>query len=90
MINKLKELMVRTKAWPEEAQELLVRSAFDIELHYLGRYELTEADRAALERSAADVENGRFASEREVEEVFARFRQARGFATPTLLLQPST
>lgn len=31
-------------------------------------------DRAALERSLADVRANRFASEQEVEEVFARFR----------------
>lgn len=75
MTDKLKELLVRAEAWPEEAQDELVRSAFDIERKYLGAYELTDEDRAALARSLADMRANRFASEQEVEEVFARFRQ---------------
>ncbi len=75
MTNKLKELLIRTEAWPEEAQDELVRSAFDIELKYLGGYQLSDADGAALARSRADVHADRSASEKEVEEVFARFRQ---------------
>jgi len=76
MTNKLKELIVRAETWPEEAQEELVRSAFDIEMRYLRAYELTDDDRAALKRSLDDVRNDRFASEEEVHEVFTRFRQA--------------
>jgi len=74
--NKLTELIARAETWPEEAQEELVRSAFDIETRYLKTYELTDDDRAALKRSLDDVRNGTFASEDEVQEVFARFRHA--------------
>jgi hypothetical protein len=76
MTNKLKELLLRTEAWPEEAQDALVRSAFDIELKYLGAYRLSADDRAALARSLDDVRANRFAGEQEVEEVFSRFRRA--------------
>jgi hypothetical protein len=76
MTGKLKELLIRAEAWPEEAQDELVRSAFDIELRYLGAYQLSDDDRAALARSLADARADRFASEQEVEEVFSRFRQA--------------
>ena len=76
MTNKLKELIVRAETWPEAAQEELVRSAFDIETRYLRTCELTDEDRAALQRSLNDVRNDRFASEEEIHKVFARFRQA--------------
>lgn len=76
MADKFKELLLRAESWPEEAQDELVRSAFDIERKYLGTYQLSDDDRAALARSLADVRANRFASEQEVEEVFSRFRQA--------------
>jgi hypothetical protein len=76
MTQKLKELMARIETWPHEAQEELLRSAFDIEMRYIGGYQLTDEDRAALERSAEDVSAGRFASDSEVAQLFHRFRQA--------------
>lgn len=76
MTDELKELLIRAEAWPEEAQDALMRSAFDIERKYLGAYQLSDDDRAALARSLEDVRAERFASEDEVEEVFSRFRQA--------------
>lgn len=76
MTNKLAELMARAETWPEEAQEELVRSAFDIETRYLKTYRLNEGDRAALKRSLDDFRAGNFAGEEEVHKVFARFRQA--------------
>lgn len=47
-----------------------------IETKYQGVYHLDANERAALERSAEDVREGRFASDEEVQEVFARFRRA--------------
>jgi len=76
MTDKLKELLIRAEAWPEDAQDELVRSAFDIERKYLGTYQLSDDDRAALARSLEDVRAERFATEEEVEKVFSRFRQA--------------
>jgi len=76
MTNKLAELIARAETWPEEAQEELVRSAFDIETRYLKTYRLTDGDRAALKRSLDDVHDGNFAGDEEVHKVFARFRHA--------------
>lgn len=76
MSKKLKELLARVETWPEQAQEELMRSAFEIEMRYVRDYELTDEDRAALERSSDDVRNGRFASDEEVSNLFARFRHA--------------
>ena len=72
----LEILLERASTWPEEAQEELVRSAFDIEMRHFRGYELTEDDHAALARSLDDVRNGRFATEREVAAVFSRYRHA--------------
>lgn len=74
--QKLKELIARIETWPHEAQEELLRSAFDIEMRYVGGYELTDEDRAALAQSAEDVSAGKFASDSEVAQLFHRFRQA--------------
>lgn len=74
MMQKLKELMVRIETWPEEAQEELMRSAVNIEMRHRARFELTDDDRAALERSLDDVRNDRFATDEEVAQVFDRFR----------------
>lgn len=75
-MSKLKELLIRAEAWPDEAQDELVRSALDIELKYLAPYQLSDDDRAALARSLDDVRAERFATEQKVDEVFSRFRQA--------------
>jgi hypothetical protein len=42
----------------------------------LGIYHLDDDEREALARSAEDVRHGRFASNTEVEETFARYRGA--------------
>jgi hypothetical protein len=82
MTDKLKELLLRAEAWPEEAQDVLVRSAFDIELKYVGAYQLSDDDCAALARSLEDVRANRFASEEEVEKLFSRFSRHEGSLHP--------
>jgi predicted transcriptional regulator len=37
-------------------------------------YELTEEDKVSIARGLADAEAGRFATEEEMEELFARYR----------------
>jgi type VI protein secretion system component VasK len=71
--DKLKELLVRAESWPEEAQDELVRSAFDIERRYRVTYQLSDEDRAALARSLEDMRANRFAGEHAAGELFARF-----------------
>lgn len=69
-------LMERAADWPAEAQAELVQSMLQIESKYQGVYHLDADERAALARSAEDMRLGRFASDEEVQEVFARFRRA--------------
>jgi hypothetical protein len=47
-----------------------------IEEEFLGSFELSSDDREALERSAEDVRNGRFATDENVRKVFGRYRSA--------------
>lgn len=74
--DEIAALMERAAEWPAEAQAELVHSMLQIETKYQGVYHLDADERAALARSAEDVRQGRFASDQEVQEVFARFRRA--------------
>jgi hypothetical protein len=53
-----------------------MRSVTEIETRYRKIYHVSDDERAALERSAEDVRDGRFANERQVAEVFRRHRRA--------------
>ena len=68
-------LLERAAGWPEEAQAELVQAMLEIEAKYGGVFQLDEEERAALDRSAEDVRLGRFATDDEVAEVFARIRR---------------
>jgi len=74
MSNKLRALLERAEHWPEEAQEEAAASLQAIEEELVGLYELSPADRAALDRSEEDVRLGNFASEERVNEVLRRHR----------------
>lgn len=70
MTKKLKDILKRAEAWPEEVQDEAVETLLSIERGFVGDYELTAEDRAALTRSAEDVRLGRYASEQQVGEFF--------------------
>lgn len=74
MIAKLKELVERVEAWPKEAQEAAIESLQALEEEFFGITELSPADIEALDKSADDVRNNRFAGGDEVRDVFARRR----------------
>ena len=69
-------LLSRVLTWPAEAQQEAVASLRAIEDEWVGSFELSSDDREALERSADDVRQGRFAEDDEVREVFGRYRRA--------------
>lgn len=58
---------------PDEAQAELVQSLVEMRSQHLGIYHLDDEERAALARSGEDMRLGRFASDKEVEETFARY-----------------
>jgi predicted transcriptional regulator len=77
MPNKeLQALLDRVPTWPQELQEdvLALLQFYERELH--DPYELTDEDKAAVERGLADAEAGRFATDQEMEELFARYRRS--------------
>lgn len=71
----LEKLFARVPTWPKDAQEELVRSMAEIETRYTKIYHLDAEERAALKRSANDVRKGHFASQEQVEKVFARYHR---------------
>ncbi len=76
MTKKLKEIFARAETWPEPVQDEAVELLLSIEQGHIGDYELTAEDRAALARSAEDVQAGRFIADAQVAEFFDRNRRA--------------
>jgi hypothetical protein len=62
----------RVSSWPKDAQDELVRPVAEIETRYTEVYRLNDEERAALNRSAVDIQKSRFATDQEVEAVFDR------------------
>ncbi len=71
--EKVESLFEQVADLPDEAQAELVESLIDLRFQHLGVYHLDDDDRASLARSAEDIKLGRFASDAEVEEMYARY-----------------
>lgn len=69
----LEILLERVSAWPEQAQEELMRSVTDIENRHLGIYRLSDDERNAVRRGLKDTREGRLASDDAVAAVFNRY-----------------
>lgn len=69
----LEILLERVSAWPEQAQEELMRSVTDIENRHLGIYRLSDDERNAVRRGLKDMREGRLASDDAVAAVFNRY-----------------
>jgi predicted transcriptional regulator len=73
----LARVLERVEAWPPEAQDELAEIALEIEAGMSGReYDPTPEELAGIDRGLRAAEQGRFATDEEVEAVFARFRRA--------------
>jgi hypothetical protein len=75
-VDDLHEIVDRAAAWPEQAREELEESMLNVEARYYGVYVATKDDRAAIKRSADDMQQNRFASETDIKRVFHRFNRA--------------
>ena len=69
----LEILLERVSAWPEEAQEELLRSVTDIENRHIGIYRLSDDERSAVRRGLKDMREGKLASDDAVAAVFSRY-----------------
>jgi hypothetical protein len=76
MNAKLKDIIDRVEAWPPEAQEELAQIALEIEAELKGDCPLTPEDLEAIDRGLQDAAEGRFATDAQVEAVFARYRRS--------------
>ena len=71
----IKEILQRAEGWPESAQAGLAKAALEIERELQeDTYTATPEEVAAIERGLKEAAQGRFATEAEVEAVFAKYR----------------
>lgn len=70
------DVLERAKRWPKNAQAELKQLALEIEAELgAGDYQPTEAELRGIERGLRDAADGKFATEAEVEAVFAKYRR---------------
>jgi predicted transcriptional regulator len=73
----LKEVLERVETWPEEAQEELAEIAREIDAGLKGgTYLATAEELAGIDRGLKAAEEGRFATDEQVEAVLAKHRRA--------------
>jgi predicted transcriptional regulator len=72
----LKDILTRVESWPERAQEEAAASLQALEEELREPYQLTDADKEAVDRGLEAVRNGEFATDQDVEAVFAKYRPA--------------
>jgi predicted transcriptional regulator len=73
----LKDVLERVETWPEEAQQELVEIALEIDAGLSGGvYHATPDELQGIDRGLQAAREGRFASDAEVEAVFAKYRRA--------------
>ena len=73
----LTEVLERVEAWPAHVQNQLAEIALDIEAALKeGDYDPTPQELAGIDRGLRAAAEGRFATDEEVEAVFAKFRRS--------------
>jgi hypothetical protein len=73
----LKSLLDRVQAWPEEAQDELLDVANQIERELQNReYLAAQEELRIIDAAMNSIDRGEFATDAEVETVFAKFRSA--------------
>lgn len=71
--EKVESLIEKISELPDEAQEELVQSLVELRSQPQGIYHFDDKEREALARSEEDIRLGRFASDDEIEDMFARY-----------------
>ena len=76
MNKALKDILIRAESWPEAAQDELTEVAREIEAALAGGvYHPTPEELAGIDRGLKAAAEGRFATDAEVEAVFAKHRR---------------
>jgi predicted transcriptional regulator len=72
----LREAMRRIESWPEAAQDELAEIALEIDARIKGgQYHATPEELAGIDRGLEAAREGRFATEKQVEAIFAKHRR---------------
>ena len=66
--------MERVETWPDADQAELLEYALEIEARQTGRFAPTPKELEGIDRGLQDARAGRFATDEEVEAVFAKYR----------------
>jgi predicted transcriptional regulator len=73
--KRLTDVLERVENWPAQWQDQLAEIALEIDAGLKdGVYHPTPAELEGIDRGLHDAEQGRFATEEEVEATFAKFR----------------
>jgi hypothetical protein len=73
--DRLAKVLERVEQWPDHARDELAAIAQEIDAELQGQvYVLSPEELEAIDRARRDVAEGRFATEEEVEAVFAKYR----------------
>lgn len=72
----LTEVQERVESWPAPAQDELARVALEMEAEINGAYHANAEELAGIDRGLRAADAGRFATDDEVEAVFAKLRRA--------------
>lgn len=67
-------LLERAEAWPQEAQDELIRSALAIERRRGGIYRLDDEERADIREGLMEIERGEVATDEDVRATFDDLR----------------
>jgi predicted transcriptional regulator len=74
--KQLTEILERVEAWPPAAQDQLAEIALEIDASLKDVvYDPTDEELAGIDRGLRDANQGHFATEAEVDAVFAKFRR---------------
>jgi len=72
----LKDALKRVEAWPDHAQDMLAELALAIDQDLRsGKYRATPTELAGIDRGIKAADEGRFATDEEVEAVLAKYRR---------------
>jgi hypothetical protein len=73
MITKtLRDVLAHAETWPREDQDELAEYAREIEARRTGVYTMSDDERAAVEKRAAEADQGKFISDEAVAEADKR------------------
>jgi len=73
--KKLTEVLERVEAWPPHIQNELAEFALELDAGFKdGEYEPAPEELAGIDRGLCAAEEGRFATDSQVEAAFAKFR----------------